>query len=70
MSLLDRIKSLFGASSSQGADARAEQAHAGNDHAADDHSHEPVAPPAPPADPTGLPSSEPATSEEGEDGLP
>jgi len=64
MSLLDRIKSLFGASSSEGADA-----HAGQDHSADDHPQEPVAPPAPPADPTGLPSSEPATSEEGEDRL-
>jgi hypothetical protein len=59
MSLLDRIKSLFGGSS-DGADA----------HAGHDHTHEPVAPPAPPADPTGLPTSEPASSEEDEDQLP
>ena len=65
MSLLDKIKSLFGGSSSESADA-----HAGHDHSDDDHSHEPVAPPAPPADPTGLPSSEPASTEEGENQLP
>ena len=64
MSLLDRIKSLFGGSSSEGADA-----HAGHDRPSDDRTHEPVGPPAPPADPTGLPSSEPATSEEGDDRL-
>jgi hypothetical protein len=65
MSLLDRIKSLFGGGSSDGADA-----HGGHDHTGDDHSHEPVAPPAPPADPTGLPTSEPASSEEDENQLP
>jgi hypothetical protein len=56
MSLLDRIKSLFGGGSPDGADAHAD--------------HEPVAPPAPPADPTGLPTSEPASSEEDENQLP
>ena len=65
MSLLDRIKSLFGGGSSDGADA-----HAGHDHTGHDHTHEPVAPPAPPADPTGLPASEPASSEEDESQLP
>lgn len=65
MSLLDRIKSLFGGGSSDGADA-----HAGHEHAGHDHSHEPVAPPAPPADPTGLPTSEPVRSEEDESQLP
>jgi hypothetical protein len=64
MSLLDRIKSLFGGSSSEAVDADA-----GHDHSGPDHSHEPVAPPAPPADPTGLPTSAPPASEEGEDKL-
>ena len=64
MSLLDRIKSLFGGGSPDGADA-----HADHDHTGHDHTHEPVAPPAPPADPTGLPTSEPASSEEDENQL-
>jgi len=65
MSLLDRIKSLFGGGSSDGADA-----HSGHDDARHDHTPEPAAPPAPPADPTGLPTSEPASSEEDENQLP
>ena len=58
MSLMDKIKSMFSGGSPGAADA-----HAGHDHAADDHSHEPVAPPMPPAD---LPTPD-AAPEEGED---
>jgi hypothetical protein len=53
MSLMDKLKSIFSGGSPDAADA-----HAGHDHAGHDHSHEPVAPPMPPADPTGMPTSE------------
>ena len=59
MSLMDKIKSMFSGGSPDAADA-----HAGHDHAGDDHSHEPVAPPMPPAD---LPTPDAAPAEEGED---
>lgn len=49
MSLMDKLKSMF---SGRSADDHADHDH---DHAGHDHSHEPVAPP---ADPTGLPTSE------------
>jgi len=62
MSFLDRIKALFSGGS---ADA---DVHAGHDHSAADHSHEPVAPPLPPADPAGMPTSDVA-AEEGRDRL-
>ena len=58
MSFLDRIKALFSGGS---ADARA-----GHEHSAADHSHEPVAPPMPPTDPAGMPTSDIA-AEEGQD---
>lgn len=64
MSFMDKIKSWFSGGSSAGADA-----HAGHDHAAhDDHSHEPAAPAMPPADPAGMPMSEPAAMDEPGDG--
>ena len=59
MSLMDRIKSLF--SGGSGGDS-----HAGHDHSGHDHEHEPVAPPMPPADPAGMPTSD-APAEEGGD---
>ena len=55
MSIMDKLKSMFSGGS---ADDHADHDH---DHAGDDHSHEPVAPPLPPADladPTGMPTSE------------
>jgi hypothetical protein len=62
MSLMDRIKGLFSGGS---ADA---DAHAGHDHSDPDHTHEPVAPPMPPADPAGMPTSD-AAPEDGENRL-
>lgn len=62
MSFMDRIKALF-----SGASADAD-GHAGHDHSATDHSHEPVAPPMPPADPAGMPTFDIA-SDEGRDRL-
>jgi hypothetical protein len=50
MSLMDKLKSLFSGGSADD--------HAGHDHSGPDHSHEPAAPAMPPADPTGMPSSE------------
>lgn len=64
MSLLDKLKSIFSGGSPDSADA-----HAGHDHAGRDHSHEPVAPPLPPADPALMPSSDSAPPEEGENRL-
>jgi hypothetical protein len=58
MSFMDRIKSLFSGGSSDAGD------HAHHDHAGHDHSHEPVAPPLPPADPAGMPTSDPAPQED------
>ena len=58
MSLMDKVKSLFSGGSS--ADAHD---HAGHDHAGHDHSHEP-APTMPPADPAGMPMSEPDAGED------
>ena len=58
MSLLDRIKGLFSGGS---ADA---DAHGGHDHSSTDHSHEPVAPPLPPTDPAGMPTSDAAPRED------
>lgn len=58
MSLMDKLKSIFSGGSPDAADAHAGHDHAGHDHAGHDHSHEPVAPPMPPADPTGMPTSE------------
>jgi hypothetical protein len=49
MSFMDKIKSWFSGGSSAGADA----------HAGHDHPHEPAAPAMPPADPAGMPMSEP-----------
>ena len=54
MSLMDKLKSMFSGGS---ADDHADHDHA-DDHAGHDHSHEPVAPPLPPADPAGMPTSE------------
>lgn len=63
MSFMDKIKSWFSGGSSAGADA-----HAGHEHAAhDDHSHEPAAPVMPPADPAGMPTSEPAMDQPGDE---
>jgi hypothetical protein len=63
MSIMDKIKSLF---SSGGASGDTHD-HTGHDHSLDSHGHEPVAPPMPPADPVGMPTSEPgATDEQGE----
>lgn len=64
MSLMDKLKSLFGGGSSD-----AQDAHAGHDHSAHDHSaHEPMpeaaAPPIPPADPAGIPTSEPPPADD------
>ena len=59
MSLMDKIKSLF----SGGSD---EHSHAGHDHAGHDHSHEPVAPPMPPADPAGMPTADAPADETGD----
>ena len=53
MSFMDRIKGLFSGGSGDG-DA----------HAADDHTHEPVAPPMPPADPAGMPTGEAIPAED------
>lgn len=58
MSFMDKLKSMFSGGSSNGDD------HAGHDHAGHDHSHEPVAPP---ADPAGMPTSEPPHSGDSED---
>jgi hypothetical protein len=63
MSLMDKIRSMF--SGDKDADD-----HAGHDHSAPDHSHEPVAPPMPPADPAGMPTSAADTSQEGENRPP
>jgi len=61
MSLMDKIKSMFsGGSSDSGAHD--------HDHAGGDHSHEPVAPPMPPADPAGR-APDAAPREEGESRL-
>ena len=59
MSLMDKIKSLFSGSSD-------EHSHAGHDHAGHDHSHEPVAPPMPPADPAGMPTADAPADETGD----
>jgi hypothetical protein len=59
MSFMDKIKSWFSGGSSP-------DAHAGHDHSAGDHSHEPVTPPMPPADPTGMPTSAPPMTDEPE----
>ena len=56
MSFLDKIKSMFAGSSS------ANDGH-DNTHDDDSHHHEPVAPPMPPADPAGMPTSEPQPAE-------
>ena len=69
MSLMDKIKSMFSGGSSDSTDAHAGHDHSGHDHSAHDHSHEPVAPPMPPADPAGMPSSDAAPPEEGENRL-
>ena len=64
MSLMDKIKSLFGGGSSDTADA-----HAGHDHAAHDRAAEPT-PAAPPVAQTGsagIPTSEPQPAEEQDD---
>jgi hypothetical protein len=59
MSLMDKIKSLF----SGGSDGHS---HADHDHAGHDHSHEPVAPPMPPADPAGMPTADAPADESGD----
>ena len=64
MSLMDKIKSMFSGGSPDAADAQDGNDHAEHDHAGHDHSHEPVAPPMPPAD---LPTPDAAPAEEGED---
>lgn len=67
MSIVDRIKSLFSSGGASGdTHDHAEHDHAGHDHAG--HDHEPVAPPMPPADPIGMPTSEPATTDEHAEG--
>lgn len=63
MSLLDKIKSLFSGGSS---DSHAGHDHSHHDHAGHDHAHEPAAPP---ADPAGMPTSDAAPSEEGQNRL-
>jgi hypothetical protein len=60
MSFMDKIKGLFSGGSSDA------DAHAGQDHSGADHTHEPVAPPTPPADAAGMSTSE-AAAQEGED---
>jgi len=60
MSFMDRIKGLFSGGSSDA------DAHAGHDHSGADHTHEPAAPPTPPADPAGMSTSD-AAPQEGED---
>jgi hypothetical protein len=62
MSLMDKIKSMF--SGDKGGGDRAV-----HDHSATDQSHEPVAPPMPPVDPAGIPTSAADTPEEGENRL-
>lgn len=67
MSLMDKIKSLFGGGSADEADA-----HAGHDHAARDQMAEPPMPAAPPVSQAGsaaIPTSEPQPSEEQENRL-
>lgn len=67
MSLMDKLKSLFGGGSSDDADA-----HAGHDHAARDQMAEPPTPAAPPVSQTGsadIPASEPRPDEERENQL-
>ncbi len=59
MSLMDKIKSMFSGGSSAATDD-----HAGHDHSAHDQSNEPAAPM--PADPAGVPMSEPG-GDAGED---
>ena len=61
MSLLEKIKSLFSGGSSD--------SHAGHDHAHHDHDHAANEPAAPPADPAGMPTSDAAPSEEGQNRL-
>jgi len=58
MSFMDRIKALFSGGSGDG------DAHAGHDHAGAADTHEPVAPPMPPADPAGMPTGEAIPSED------
>ena len=69
MSLMDKIKSLFSGSSDEHSHAGHDHAghdHAGHDHAGHDHSHEPVAPPMPPADPAGMPTADAPADETGD----
>ena len=58
MSFMDKIKSFFSGGSS--ADAHAGHDHSAHDHHDHDHSHEPAMP----ADPAGMPMSEPASEDE------
>lgn len=72
MSLMDKIKSMFSGGSAGSTDTHADHDHHGHDHTGHDHAggheHEPVAPPLA-ADPAGLPTSDPAPSEEAENQL-
>ncbi|MGH3071087.1 MAG: hypothetical protein ACRDNB_02305 [Gaiellaceae bacterium] len=61
MSLMDKIKSFFGGSSSDASDP-----HAGHDHSAEEYMPE-AAPSMPPADPAGMPMSEPEPTASDED---
>jgi hypothetical protein len=71
MSLMDKIKSLFGGGSSDTADAHAGHDHAGSDLSAHDQVPEPtpVAPPVAQTGSAGIPTSEPQPAEEQDDRL-
>lgn len=66
MSFMDKVRSWFGGGSSDAGDAHAGHEHSAHDHSAHDHSaheHTP-APPAAPADPAGMPTTQPAPDED------
>ena len=61
MSLMDKIKSMFSGGSSDSTGAHAGHDHSGHDHSGHDHSHEP--------DASTMPTSDTASSEQGDDKL-
>jgi hypothetical protein len=69
MSLMDRIKALFGGSAAEGQDHAHDHSHDGHDHG-HDHSHDEVAAmPAAPVDPQGtsMPEATPGPMDADED---
>ncbi len=64
MSLMDKLKSMFAGGSSDATHDHSSDDHSDHDHSSHDHSHDPVAPPMPPADPAGMPTSEPSGGDE------